>query len=583
MISHKSISVSRSISHLHRAQFLAVDGGSGNRLPQGERHPGLVALVVGLLACLISYTDTTVVAQPLFSNAASLGSVAVPGLNQASGVVASRNNDGVLWTHNDAGDSPRIFAIDLQGRHLGTYQLPGAKHVDYEDLAIGPGPVPNAQYLFVGDIGDNKSNRPSIQVYRIPEPAVYLRQSLNPVSRSFKGLESITLNYPDGAHNAETLLVDPLTGDLFVVTKQPGLAGIYQATKIQLESGSSIILSHVGQIPFNVASGGDISPTGREIVIRQEDFARLWTRTNQQSIPDALLSTPTIIPVVGRPAEPNGEAIGFDRLGSGYFTLSDSASTQPLYYFSRVSPFEVRVPQTLLSAGARWSYLDDGSNLGSAWRTNGFDDGGWQSGEGQFGFGDGDEQTVVSYGASASAKHLTTYFRTTFITTNIPESFQLQLSLLFSDGAAVYLNGTSIALANLSGSPTSLTPATGPQDGLEDTWLRYAVDAALLMGGTNTLAVEVHLSDPSRPHLSFDAQLSLIETQPMKIKSLHRLTDGRLELNVQSDIPELDVEASTNLRTWFLIGHVSLVNGTGVFSGPKPSDTAESFFRLRAP
>ena len=142
---------------------------------------------------------------------------------------------------------------------------------------------------------------------------------------------------------------------------------------------------------------------------------------------------------------------------------------------------------------------------------------------------------------------------------------------------------SSVSLAEARGFtrvPTSLTPATGPQDGLEDTWLSYAVNAPLLVPGTNTLAVEVHLSDPSRLRLSFDAQLSLVETQPMKIKSLHQLTDGRLELNVQSDLPELEVEASMNLKTWFSIGHVQLVNGTGVFSGPKPSATGECFFRL---
>src|SRR5437867_2032775 len=92
-------------------------------------------------------------AAPTFAGGVSQGTVAVAGLNEASGLVASRNNANVLWTHNDSGDSARVFALDTQGRKLGIYTLPGAANVDYEDIAIGPGPVTNVQYLYVGDIG----------------------------------------------------------------------------------------------------------------------------------------------------------------------------------------------------------------------------------------------------------------------------------------------------------------------------------------------------------------------------------------------------------------------------------------------
>ena len=520
--------------------------------------------------------------QPVFSNALKLGTVAVPGLNQASGVVSSRNNDAVLWTHNDSGDVPRIFAIDTQGRHLGTYRLAGATHVDYEDIAIGPGPVPNVTYLYVGDIGDNKSVRTGIQVYRIPEPAVYLRQASAPPTADLKGLVAIPLRYPDGPHNAETLLIDPLTGDLFVITKQPGIAGIYRASRSQLNEAGVVGLTRVGEIPFNVANGGDTSPNGREIIIRQEDFARLWTRTSHQSVMEALLSTPTAIPVVGRPTEPNGEAIGFDRFGSGYFTLSDGAATQPLYYFPRANAPSIKTPHTLVAAAGSWRYLDNGSAPGSGWRTNGFDDKAWRSGEAQFGYGDGDEQTVVSYGMDGNAKHLTTYFRTTFVVTKLPDSFRLELRLLFNDGAAVFLNGALVALENLTNDPTSLTLAFKPRAALEDAWAVYEIDPAPLLGGTNTLAIEIHLSDAARPHLSLDAQLLATEFRPMKITSLTKLRDGQPQLHMESDLPELTVEATTNWTTWISLGGVSLTNGNGTFDLPRSPVGPHQFFRLRS-
>lgn len=542
-----------------------------------------VPLVVPLLVILAASSPSHALAQPAFSNAVSLGTVNVPGLVEASGVVASGNNDAALWTHNDKGDAPHIFAIDTRGRHLGTYDLPADPIVDYEDIAVGPGPVTNVQYLYVGNIGDNKSERRNIKVYRIPEPAVYLRQALAPVTRAVKGFTAITLTYPDGAHNAETLLVDPLTGDLFVVTKQKREAGIYQATKSQLDAGGSIPLVRVGQMAFNVASGGDISPTGREIVIRQEDFARLWTRSPQQSIAAALQSTPVQIPVVGRPTEPNGEAIAFDPIGCSYFTLSDSSATQPLYYFARTSPCQGKSPQTLVNAGSTWRYLDTGTNLGTTWRTGDFADTGWSSGAGQLGYGGGDEQTIVGFGPNSRAKYLTTYFRRTFVVTNLPASFRLNLKLLFNDGAAVFLNGTLIALSNLGANATYQTPALGPQDALQDTWFTFPINPALLLAGTNTLAVEVHLSAPTRPTLSFDAQLTSTEVTPTRFTRIGKLTDGRLQLDLESDLPQLNVLATSNWATWTAIGTVTLTNDTGVFVAPSSPAASWEFYRLSSP
>ena len=133
----------------------------------------------------------------------------------------------------------------------------------------------------------------------------------------------------------------------------------------------------------------------------------------------------------------------------------------------------------------RWAW---GSSHESAWRTNGFDDSGWSGGEGPFGYGDGGEQTLLSYGPDSGAKFLTTYFRKAFVATHMPESFKLELKLMFSDGAAVFLNGTPVAVANLSSNATYLTPAIRPQDALDNAWLTYAVDPALLLPGTNLLA-----------------------------------------------------------------------------------------------
>ena len=133
---------------------------------------------------------------PTYDPGRQTGTVQSGAVTEASGLAASRRNDGVLWTHNDSGDSARAFAMDTQGKHLGAYTLSGANALDWEDMAVGPGPTAGTSYLYLGDIGDNASFRGSVKVYRVAEPSVSVGQP--PVSGTIVGAESITLRYPDG-------------------------------------------------------------------------------------------------------------------------------------------------------------------------------------------------------------------------------------------------------------------------------------------------------------------------------------------------------------------------------------------------
>ena len=108
---------------------------------------------------------------PPFAPGRQVGTVAHAAIDEASGVVASRKNPGVLWVHNDSGGSARAFAMNTLGTHLGIYNILGAGAWDWEDMAAGPGPVAGQSYLFLGDIGDNAAVRSSIVVYRVAEPA----------------------------------------------------------------------------------------------------------------------------------------------------------------------------------------------------------------------------------------------------------------------------------------------------------------------------------------------------------------------------------------------------------------------------
>ena len=256
---------------------------------------------------------------PEFTEGKERGKIASPAIIEASGVVASRSNKGVLWIHNDSGDSPpRVFAVSATGADLGTYNIADVEALDWEDIAA------DEQYLYLADIGDNAEIRPFVTVYRVPEPAVSAEQL--PVVAEVQGAEALVLEYPDGPHNAETILVDPTTSDLFIVTKSPdGKSLVFRATAphspdelVQLELVTTLAFSSDALPGIPLTTGGDVTPAGDAEVIRTYNSAFLWQRPKGASLAAAFDSAPCPVPLR---TEPQGEAIGFDTDGAGYFTV----------------------------------------------------------------------------------------------------------------------------------------------------------------------------------------------------------------------------------------------------------------------
>jgi hypothetical protein len=172
-------------------------------------------------------------------------------------------------------------------------------------------------------------------------------------------------------------------------------------------------------------------------------------------------------------------------------------------------PFPAIAANTLIPQGSTWSYLDDGSNQGSAWRTPTFDDSQWASGPAQLGYGDGDEATVVSYGPSSGNKYVTTYFRHHFQVSDPGQYNSLTFRLLRDDGAVVYLNGQEVLRSNMpGGSINYLTTASSTVGGSdEDTFFATTLSTAGLLNGDNVLAVEVHQRGGASSDISFDLEL----------------------------------------------------------------------------
>jgi len=151
-----------------------------------------------------------------------------PRLIESSGVAVSRAYPGVLWTHNDSGDGPYLYATDLRGTDRGALLVPGAQAIDWEDMSLGPCPVAfplqprpprsNAPTcIYLADTGDNMEFRPFVTIYAIPEPAPPERAG--DTLGTTRAPAVLRLRYPDGSHDVEAVYVSPRDTALFLVSK----------------------------------------------------------------------------------------------------------------------------------------------------------------------------------------------------------------------------------------------------------------------------------------------------------------------------------------------------------------------------
>lgn len=183
-------------------------------------------------------------------------------LPEASGLAVSRAIPDGFWAHEDSGP-PVLVAIDGRGRTAGRVTLTGARLEDWE--AIAAGPCPSGRCLYVADIGDNNARRGHITIYRLPEPAH--------ADGSVHVTDVFHASYPDGPHDAETLLVTP-GGALFIVTKgDTGPIALYRFPR-RLETGKVTRLERVGS-PLSAKPGekaritdGAISSDGTRVALR---------------------------------------------------------------------------------------------------------------------------------------------------------------------------------------------------------------------------------------------------------------------------------------------------------------------------
>lgn len=174
-------------------------------------------------------------------------------VKESSGLIKSQKYPGIWWTSNDSGDTARIFGVNQNGdvKAVLTFKAPVK---DVEALAIDSDGT-----IYVADIGDNKASRQMISVYTIPEPATLGNQSMRYHQYDFV--------YPDGAHDAETLLIQPDTHRLYFVTKVAKGKGAFYAAPEQASRQVTNNLTRLADAPPGITDGTFL-PDGKSLVLR---------------------------------------------------------------------------------------------------------------------------------------------------------------------------------------------------------------------------------------------------------------------------------------------------------------------------
>ena len=286
---------------------------------------------IALTCILIAFPTAFGDSEPLSTEEATVTKVKSKKLNEISGLANSRHCPEILWTHNDSGDTATFYAISSKNGTLQAgYHLANTNALDWEDMAIAKSLNNGPVKLYLADMGDNQRIRPNIIIHRVTEPQVKMRQEddRDAPESTITEFESIWLRYPDGAKDAEGLIVDPTTNDIFIFSKEPNRSRVYRAAYPQ-KLNQITTLELLGEIPLGTVTAADISFDGTQIIVRNYKKALYWKRDLKQDI------AATLTKLQGQklelPNQPGGESICFDHDGKGLFTISEQKH-QPIYH-----------------------------------------------------------------------------------------------------------------------------------------------------------------------------------------------------------------------------------------------------------
>ncbi|WP_169948451.1 hypothetical protein [Microbispora sp. H11081] len=228
-------------------------------------------------------------------------------IGESSGLAVSPTHKGIVYTHNDSGSGPRIYAIGPDGRTRATFTIGNAEARDWEGIAASTDRATGRGVLWIADIGDNLDTWPDVSVYKVVEPRTMEDATLRATRYRFR--------YADGPRNAEGVMVNPRTGRLYIVSKEFS-GGVY-AAPAKLRTDRVNVLRRVGSAPI-MATDAAYAPDGSSFVIRTYFSASVYRS------PGELIAHVTMPPLH------QAESIAYTRDGRALLTGSEGKNS-PVY------------------------------------------------------------------------------------------------------------------------------------------------------------------------------------------------------------------------------------------------------------
>lgn len=273
----------------------------------------LFVMLVLAVSCKKSNDNSDRQTAKPFESAPSSFAISGKKLKEASGISYSKSHQGQLWVEQDSGNPSVLYLLKTDGSVTDSVAITGATNRDWEDIAIGNGPDNGKTYLYVGDIGDNNLNHEEYAVYRFEEPGTNVHEVTT--------FDKIRFVYPDGFHDAEALVVDNSTKDIYIFTKRDAKSRVYRLTYPQ-NTTSVNFAQFVTELGYNGVVSACLSPVNNELIIKTYTSLYYYGKNNSNAL--SLISEVEPI-ALDYQVEAQGEAVCFAADATGFYTLSEEA------------------------------------------------------------------------------------------------------------------------------------------------------------------------------------------------------------------------------------------------------------------
>ncbi len=274
--------------------------------------PGRLLLLIVLFLCFDCKKENRNIDPVVKFSDLPVSKNIVPGvIDEASGIADSKINPGYLWVEQDGGNPNEITLLSYAGTVLKNIYIRSATNRDWEDLAVASGPLADKSYIYLADIGDNNQAFSDYVIYRFAEPSA--------TADTVPDYDEIRFRYPDGSHDAEAILVNNRSKDIFIITKRDSVSRVYKLAYPQNTTAANVA-TYVTSLPFNGVVSAASSVINDEILVKTYTSLYYWKKSTNESFEQVLIKNPIHL---SYQLEPQGEAVCFKNDNKGFYTLSE--------------------------------------------------------------------------------------------------------------------------------------------------------------------------------------------------------------------------------------------------------------------